>query len=423
MKKGAWIGMGMVAMALLLTACGSGGKSGGAKNASKPTLKIMTWNVDPGNAKREQEVFDEFTKDTGIKVEQVTADYNKYNEKFMTMAAGKKLPDLTWILPNSFSKFVSEGLLLPLDEYVKKDIDTSKLVPRVMDFGKVDGKQYGMTRDYSTTFMTYNKDMFDKAGVAYPKPGWTWDDFMKIADKFKKVQNGKTVQFAVTDMNTTASLLSMAGSYLVNMDEKITFDDAQSLKYVKMYRDMVNKYNYQPSAAQMQGVNNAFLAQKTAMQSGGVWEWKNFKENAKFNWDITTFPRGKAGKLIANQQQIAITSQTKHKAEAWKLLKWLTYGRGQKIQGDKLGAVSVLKSNVNDMAKVDYAPEHATILMDEINSGRPVQPNPYISSFSEIESGYITQLSNFVQNKTSDKKIDATLKKLAADDRQKFGLK
>ena len=31
--------------------------------------------------------------------------------------------------------------------------------------------------------INYNRDLFDEAGVDYPKEGWTWDEFREVAKK------------------------------------------------------------------------------------------------------------------------------------------------------------------------------------------------------------------------------------------------
>lgn len=385
-------------------------------------LRIYTWNQDPANNKREQEIFDEFTKDTGIKVKQVTGDFNKFNEKFMTMASGNDLPDLTWIWPTSFSKFVESDLLLPIDNYVKNDIDESKVIPGAMEYGKVNGIQYGMTRDLSTQNITYNKDMFDKAGIDYPKNDWTWADFEKAAEKLTIKEGDKTVQFAISSFNVPSALMSNAGSYITDITgETLTIDNPASIETIQFISDLTNKYNYQPTPEQVQGINNVFLAEKAAMHVGGVWEWKTFTENAKFNWDIVPYPQGNAGATSgANQQQIAITSQTKYPDESWELLKWLTYGRGQELQTEQLGAISALKEYSGDIVKADYAPDNVQSLIDSVNSGNVIQYIPYSDNFTEVEVEVTTEINNIVsKNLDAEKQLKELGKKL----RDKYDLK
>ena len=50
----------------------------------------------------------------------------------------------------------------------------------------MDGKLYGLPNGTQTMVMYYNKKMFDDAGIAYPKDGWTWDEFSDAAKKLTK---------------------------------------------------------------------------------------------------------------------------------------------------------------------------------------------------------------------------------------------
>src|SRR5437868_5701413 len=44
--------------------------------------------------------------------------------------------------------------------------------------------------EWVTAAIYYNKDLFDKAGLAYPTAAWTWDDFAKDAAALTDKANG-----------------------------------------------------------------------------------------------------------------------------------------------------------------------------------------------------------------------------------------
>ncbi len=49
---------------------------------------------------------------------------------------------------------------------------------------------YAFPYAWVTTVLYYNKDMFDKAQLAYPNDKWTWDDFLSAAKKLTLDTNG-----------------------------------------------------------------------------------------------------------------------------------------------------------------------------------------------------------------------------------------
>ena len=49
----------------------------------------------------------------------------------------------------------------------------------LVDGYTVEGKLYGIPKDFDTNAVFYNKEIFDQAGVAYPTDDWTFEDFRK----------------------------------------------------------------------------------------------------------------------------------------------------------------------------------------------------------------------------------------------------
>ena len=70
---------------------------------------------------------------------------------------------------DQFTRFES-GMLAPLDDFIAKDgVDMDKSFGKYAIWGQYDGKYYGIPFRATQSVVYYNKDMFDKAGVEYPK--------------------------------------------------------------------------------------------------------------------------------------------------------------------------------------------------------------------------------------------------------------
>lgn len=414
----ALLGLGMIA---LLAGCGNNKKSE-SKDSAKPTLRIYTWNQDPSGAKKEQAIFDEFTKDTGIKVKQVVSPWDKYVDKFMTMASSKTLPDLTWIQTASFATFAKKGLLLDLDSYTKNNIDADKYLPAALKIGQIDGKQWALPRDMSAQQLSINTDMLKKAGLPMPKNDWTMDEFLDYAKKLTVVENGKTKVFGIDNFYLAPLLLAYSGNNITNQaGTKITIDKKNDVAGVQFASDLVNKYHVSPTSAQAQGISNMFVAGKSAMAICGPWDWQNISENAKFNWDVIPMPTVNESSVQPQAGlPIAITSQTKHKKEALQLLKWLSEGRGQKLQLKGIGAVPVLKSQVDDVTKTKFAPKNSTSLVDTLKHSKMWIGSAYTENYAEIQTKANNEVSNVIL-----KNLDAQkeMSKLAKSLRREYNLK
>jgi len=378
--------------ATLLAACGNGAaEDSSAQNANGEetvTLKIMTWNNNPEGTKKEQEIFDAFTKEhPNVKIEQVSATYAEYNERVLTMAAGGNLPDLLWVQPAGFGGFVENELVMDLTDHVA-ELDVEEFQPGVLELGQVDGVQYAMTRDRSTVQIGYNKNMFDEAGIPYPEDDWTMEEFLEIAKKLTVKDGDRTVQFGIENFYLKDLLTAYGTSLLDTETAAIKLDDPQTIKGIAFSQALVNDYNVQPTTAQQEGLSNLFMSGVAAMRMTGPWDWVEYEKNADFEFDVVPLPIGsdKGTQSSAAYLPISINADTEYPEEAWELLEFLTYGGGQDIQAEITSAVPVVNRAADDVLSLAGAPENAQSLVDQLTDGSIVLNTPYHPSVAEVES-------------------------------------
>ncbi len=84
----------------------------------------------------------------------------------------------------SIRLFVKADLLLPLDDFIKKNPDLKqKFLPSVFDSAVVDGKPYGIPmRGTQPVLLFHNKQVLDEAGGRAPK---TWDELLDAVEKLR----------------------------------------------------------------------------------------------------------------------------------------------------------------------------------------------------------------------------------------------
>ncbi|HEY8744743.1 MAG TPA: extracellular solute-binding protein, partial [Chloroflexota bacterium] len=125
----------------------------------------------------------------------------KYDDKVLTDVAGGTPPDVFLQGGRDFGLFVSKGVLQDLSALIARDhYDASDFFAVCMQLTTWKGKVYGLPDDLNLLGLYYNKDLFDKAGVAYPPttwgaPNWTWQDFEDTARKLTVTNGGATTQF------------------------------------------------------------------------------------------------------------------------------------------------------------------------------------------------------------------------------------
>ncbi|MEF3304668.1 ABC transporter substrate-binding protein, partial [Paenibacillus sp. GYB003] len=81
--------------------------------------------------------------------------------------------------------------LLPLAQ--KHKFDLNRLSPGVLDSAKSysdKGELLMMPYELNVNVLIYNKNLFNKFGVPYPKDGMTWDDVFELAKKLTRQEGG-----------------------------------------------------------------------------------------------------------------------------------------------------------------------------------------------------------------------------------------
>jgi multiple sugar transport system substrate-binding protein len=160
---------------------------------------------------------------------------------------------------------------------------------------------------------------------------------------------------------------------------------------------------------------------KAAMKITGPWDWAEYNKNVKFKWDIVPVPAGKAGNISpAAYLPIGIGKNTKHPEEAYKLLQFLTTGKGQDIQAKIISAVPVVKRNADQISTMANAPENAKSLATILEEGKTQMYTPYIPSYSEIDSKFVPVTDNINLKNLNPAK---ELKKYADQVRKDYDLK
>lgn len=147
------------------------------KAASDVTLE---WEITATGEKVDmyQEVADAFTEETGIKVELVTPG-SDYETVMKTRMASGDLPDLWETHGWSVARY--SEYLRPLNDQDWFDRMDESILPVISD---ADGNVYCIPIGEGLNTISYNKDVFEDAGVN-PADILTWSDYEEACEKIK----------------------------------------------------------------------------------------------------------------------------------------------------------------------------------------------------------------------------------------------
>ncbi|MET9134997.1 ABC transporter substrate-binding protein [Streptomyces antibioticus] len=324
-----------LALALSLSACGSG-------EASSDDGKIHVLVYGDASNKVEKQIVDTFNKTSDVKAVLDTIPGADYQQKLQTIISTPQAPDVFFNWGGgSIQPFVKAGLLLPLDDFIKKNPDLDKsFLPSVFNSAVVDGKPYGVPmRGTQPVLLFHNKKVLDEAGVTPPQ---TWDELL---DAVKKLKAEGVTPIALGGGDRWPTLMwfeylydRIAGPGLFQKaleGDKQAWESDDSKKALGMIRDLVDAgafgKNYD-SVKYTNGASPALLASgKAGFELMGSWYYAQQQQDAKAfaekDLGYTTFPsvpggKGDAANVVGNTNNFySVLKKTKHPEAVAEFLK------------------------------------------------------------------------------------------------------
>jgi ABC-type glycerol-3-phosphate transport system substrate-binding protein len=313
------------------------------------TLKLISWSDSY------TELYKMFNaKYPWITIEQVPVNSRPIMEIIATLEAAGTPADLTWI-DSDLITFDQNGLVEDLTPYIDKD-PTFKSVKLPDGFYKTmtyKNKKLAVPFVDVPMWILVNKDLMTKHGVEMPKNDWTYDDFRDVAKKLTDPNAGEyglTTQpeFQMRILNTKAVADGHAAN-LMYMNADLTqsvLNTPDVINDVKWLQEFVTKDGSMQSyaAAKEKGdVTSKFINGKTGFAIGGDWVLPELKKNAKFNWDVLPFPKGKKSQPgYTIYGPLSLLKGSKHKDEAFLWISFQFSKEAQKWKIDQGANASVI---------------------------------------------------------------------------------
>ncbi|MBZ9908824.1 sugar ABC transporter substrate-binding protein [Mesorhizobium sp. BR115XR7A] len=309
-----------------------------------------------------EQVKNEFeAKNPGITVKFEVVPWDVLLQKLTTDITAGTNADLSIIGTRWLIDFVQQDVAEPLDSYITPEfkgrfIDTF-LSPSIMG-----GKTYGLPIAASARAMYYNKELFEKAGIA--KPPATWTELQEDARKIKAQGafgfglQGKEIE---TDVYYYYAMWSQ-GTEILNKDGTSGLSTPGALEAAKLYKSMIDEGLTEPGVTSnnREDVQNLFKQGKVGMMITAPFLSNQIKDEApSLKYGVAAIPAGPTGArgTYGVTDSMIMFKNSKNKDEAWKLMDFLftTEQRAKFTQGE--GFLPVNKEE----AKMDYYVNNADL--------------------------------------------------------------
>ncbi|MGW2291149.1 ABC transporter substrate-binding protein [Streptomyces phaeochromogenes] len=274
----------VVALALPLSACGSGGDEGGSTDASgkvEGDITFQTWNLRANFKPYFEGLIADFEKKyPGTKVKWVDQPAEGYADKISADAAGGTLPDVVNVSPDLVAPLAKAGLALDLDKSAAKY--KKEYLPGAWASHEIPGMEgtYAFPWYLNTGPLFYNKSLFKEAGLDASKPPKTYDELFDDALELADKSDGKVATLA------NVPTIEDFGRYGVELMNKegtaFAFNDAKGVELLTKYKELYDAkaLDSQALTATPESSGKKFLTGAVAMNPGSALDLGNFKKQA-----------------------------------------------------------------------------------------------------------------------------------------------
>jgi multiple sugar transport system substrate-binding protein len=345
--------------------------------------------------------------------DRIRQKFPDYKITYIQSKAGSTLQDLLatgqrvdiLFQTDSYYFELAQGSKLEFDmtDLAKKHgVDLNAIEPRLIEGLKASGggKLYALPVSNMIQVMYYNKSIFDKFGVPYPKDGMNWDEVHELSKKLDREDGG------VSYIGFTASPAHILGNnqysipYVDAKTDKPTFLDSTWNKLFETYLLTPGKTEgYQKFVTGKKKL--PYRLEFTDTPTLGM-----FVFNSSFpflipnindiNWDLVALPVFKEKPKVGSQSMpvvFGMTSMAKDKDAAMEVIKYLASEEAQLSEAKK-GNMPVLTSAAVRKAFAQDTPfkdkNWGALYYNEIAPG--VTKNPFLLSVEKVLTPYVQQV-------------------------------
>ncbi len=356
-------------------------------SSSDIELTVMHWSGEGGQEEDrivEASLAEFEAANPGVRVTRLNpGDAGSFYTKLQTMMAAGEAPDVFYVGYERVANFASLDLLLPLDDFIAREtaarsnadanardlnaLDLDAFYSQTVDAFRFNGSRvgegvlYGIPKDFTTVGFYYNKDLFTKAGLAFPTNSWTWDEYIAAARALGQLPGVTGSEFVTWPVMVRTYLRTEGCEAIDDALASVRVGEAESVAALERLRAWRHDEEHTLTSGKSKIATGAsvFLGGTVGMAGPfGRWvvpSYRNIPSRADggFEWDFAPLPRGAHEANCVLTVSWSIAKHTKHPEESWKLVKWLTDAKSQAASA-RLGlAIPTMKSVAESSAFLD----------------------------------------------------------------------
>ncbi|GAA2087322.1 extracellular solute-binding protein [Pseudolysinimonas kribbensis] len=360
MKSPRTVGAAVLALTALAGVAALSGCSSSGDQPANGQVAITVASLIPGSSDDAFKQFNQRVKEfekanPDILVKPV--EYQWTGPTFSAQLAAGTLPDVFNVPFTDSKSLANAGQLADITSEVKKLPYAGRFNQSLLSVAKNDsGDIFGIPYGPYAYGLSYNRDLFTKAGLDPDKPPTSWDeirtDAKQISDKlhiagFMVFTSGNTGGWALTEQTYARGgrmEVTKDGTTTVTADNEQTVDALKFLQKMRWDDDSLgSNFNLDWS-----GMNQYFGSGQTAMYPSGSDVLTSLVQQNKVDpkdYGLALIPTEGTGSGVLSGGNVAVVAPNASKAEQQASVKWIDFYYMQKLL-DKKSAIADAKSLV-----------------------------------------------------------------------------
>lgn len=356
------------------------------KIASLPDTTMEVWfAADYVNEAPIVDAINEFMEVyPNITVKRTGFNWGDMADKVRLAVTGGAAPDLAH--QHAFS-LGNQGLAEPVDDLWAEwgEEEAAKFLPGAMTDITWKGVKYGMPLDINTTFLFYNKKIYEEMGITPPT---TFEELIEVAKKTSK-PNGERFGFVGSASGWGLfGLVKALGTDLLSEDLKqVKLNDPSIVDLVSRYTGMATKDKSAPVPPPQKRQTDhpvaMFGTERAVSFISGPWDLARIKKEFPDSYQyVGTAPiPGKQVSSVAGGGSLFVPKGAKNREASFELMKWFVSDKYSIRMAEEMGRHPV-KGHVyeNDFFKDPLLKPY----IDTLKSAKPY----YLEAYPEASSAW-----------------------------------
>ncbi|MDQ3982213.1 MAG: sugar ABC transporter substrate-binding protein, partial [Actinomycetota bacterium] len=359
-----------VAAALLAGACSSSPDARGDDGAVTPI------QVQVSGEPEETAVYASIAKsfqEQHVDVEVEVIEIPEKDAHLATLAtrfAGGDPPDVFLVNFREYSQFVVRGAIEPIEDHLES-VDTGAYYPQPLEAFTYDGTLQCMPQNISSLVVYYNEAIFDQAGMARPKAGWTWDEFRETA---QALTNGDVRGVGIEPtIIRVAPFAWSAGGEIVDdpgSPTRLDLDNPGAREALEFLVSLVRDDRVVPTEEEVaaQDLETRFVTGKLGMLLSSRRDTPAFREVSGLDFDVAPLPVADEPAGILHSDAYCMAAGSDAIEAAAEFVRFATGEEGQTLGALSGRTVPSLRSVAESGAFLDpvQPPRHSEVFLDGI---------------------------------------------------------